>query len=67
MNLVSTRMAAAAALSPEWATKVALTARVLIPIFQERRLTSEMIFGERASVLDTLAVDCSRRIFSRKP
>ena len=25
------------------------------------------VFGERSSVLDTPAVDCSRRTFSRKP
>ena len=33
MHLVSTRMAAAAALSPEWATEVALTMRVDMLIF----------------------------------
>ena len=67
MHLVSTHMAAAAALSSEWATEVALTTRVHVPIFHRRRLNSEMIFGERASVLETPAMDCSRRTFSRKP
>ena len=59
LHLVSTRMAAAAALSPEWATKVALTTQVHVPIFHQRRSNSEMIFRERASVLETPAVDCS--------
>jgi hypothetical protein len=67
MQLVSTRMAAAAVLSPEWAAEVALTTQVHVPIFHRRRLNSEMIFVERASVLDTSAMDCSRRTFSRKP
>ena len=59
MHLASTRMAVVAALSLEWATEVALTTRVHVPIFHQRRLNSEMIFGERASVLETPAVDCS--------
>ena len=67
MHLVNMRMAAAAALSPEWATEVALMTRVHVPIFNGLRLNSDMIFGEHASVLDTPAVDCSRRTFSRKP
>ena len=67
MHLVSTRMEAAATLLLEWAAEVALTTWVHIPIFQRRRLNSEMIFGERASVLDTPTMDCSRRTFSRKP
>ena len=33
MHLVSTRMTAAAALSPEWAAKVSLATRVHVPIF----------------------------------
>ena len=33
MHLVSTRMAAAATLSLEWAAEVALTMRVHVPIF----------------------------------
>ena len=45
-SVVAMRMAAAAALSPEWATEVALTTRVHVPIFHRRRLNSEMIFGE---------------------
>ena len=52
-HLVSTRMVAAAALSPEWAAEVALTTRVHVPIFHRRQLNSEMIFEERANVLDT--------------
>ena len=67
MHLASMHMAAAAALSLEWAIEVALTTWVHVPIFHRRRLNSEMIFGERASVLDTSAMDCSRRTFSRKP
>ena len=35
-HLVSTRMAAAAALSPEWAAEVALMTRVHVPIFHQR-------------------------------
>ena len=46
MKLVSTRLAAAAALSPEWAAEVALTTWVHVPIFHRRRMNSEMIFGE---------------------
>ena len=67
MHLVSTHLVAAAALSPKWAAEVSLTTRVHVPIFHQRLLNSEMIFGERASVLETPAVDCSRRAFSRKP
>ena len=67
MKLVSTRLAASTMLSPEWAVEVALEMRVHVPIFHRRRLNSEMIFGERASVLETPAVDCSRRTFLRKP
>ena len=67
MTAISKEMADAAALSPEWATEVALMTRVHVPIFHRRRLNSEMIFGERASVLETPAVDCTRRTFSRKP
>ena len=59
MHLVSTRMEAAAALSAEWATEVALMTRVHVPIFHRRQLNSEMVFGERASVLDMPVVDCS--------
>ena len=53
MKLVSTRLVAAATLSLEWAAEVALTTRVHVPIFHRRQLISEMIFEERASVLDT--------------
>ena len=64
MHLVSTRMAALdddvePEAEPEWVTEVALTMSIHVPIFHRRRLNSEMIFGERASVLDTPVVDCS--------
>ena len=36
MHIISTRMAAAAALSREWAIEVALATRVHVPIFHRR-------------------------------
>ena len=36
MHLVTMQMAAAAVLSPEWATEVALTMRVHVPILHRR-------------------------------
>ena len=36
MHLVHTHMAAAAALSPEWAAEVALMTRAHVPIFHRR-------------------------------
>ena len=45
-KLVSTRLAIAVALSPEWAAEVALMMWVHVPIFHQRQMNSEMIFGE---------------------
>ena len=68
-HLVNTRMAVAAVLSPEWATEVSLTTRVHVPMFHRPRLNNEMIFGERASVLEMSAVtiaDAPFRISHRR-
>ena len=56
-------------------TRSAHTNRVLsniktfqaVDIFEIARDAKVGVFGERASVLDTPAVDCSRRTFSCKP